>query len=241
MPTAEEPELLHVDAHVVVVRKPAGIASVPFPGDPATAREWTLVDLLARRLGGRAVRVVQRLDRETSGVLVFARTREAEERLRHQFRQHRVQRLYLALAHGAVRAATIRSLLAEDRGDGRRGSTHNARLGRLAITHVTPLAALRGATVVRCRLETGRTHQIRIHLAERGHPLVGERVYGGMPPAARIPAPRLMLHAALLGFVHPAREEPLCFLDPPPAAFLDLVARLGGDPGKIAGDLLEQP
>jgi 23S rRNA pseudouridine1911/1915/1917 synthase len=114
-----------------------------------------------------------------------------------------VGRRYVAIAHGPVKTATIKSNLVQDRGDGRRGSTDNEELGREAITHVKWLETLRGATLVECRLETGRTHQIRIHLAESGHPLVGERVYSKNYRGDLIPAPRLMLHARELEFEHP--------------------------------------
>jgi 23S rRNA pseudouridine1911/1915/1917 synthase len=127
-----------------------------------------------------------------------------------------VERRYVALAHGSVRAATHHSRLVKDRGDGRRGSTEHPELGRDSVTHVKPLEALAGATLVECRLETGRTHQIRIHLAESGHPLVGERVYGRSYRGERIEAPRLMLHAFELGFEHPTTGKPLHFEQPMP-------------------------
>jgi 23S rRNA pseudouridine1911/1915/1917 synthase len=141
-----------------------------------------------------------------------------------------VHRRYLAIAHGSVRAQTIRSHLVDDRGDGRRGSIEKsprrgAREGQLAVTHVAPLEELDGATLVACTLETGRTHQIRIHLSEAGHPLVGERVYM-RPSAQAIRAPRLMLHAAELGFVHPATGRDVRWELAPPADFQAVLARL---------------
>lgn len=208
-PLAAE-RVLHQDREVVVVDKPAGLPTVPF-GDQSDTLDQRLKALL-----GQPVHVVQRLDRDTSGVLVFARTRAAFEHLEHQFRRHTVHRRYLALAHGEVAGGTIRTFLGPDRGDGLRGSIPNQELGKEAITHVEPLQALRGATLIACRLETGRTHQIRIHLAERGHMLLGERGYVRDHQGPVLPAPRLMLHAAELGFVHPGREVPMRFQVPLP-------------------------
>jgi 23S rRNA pseudouridine1911/1915/1917 synthase len=201
--------VLSVDAHVIVVSKPAGISTVPYPGEPpedtleARVRRW----LESQAKGSRTrpnVGVVHRLDKETTGLVVFTRTWLAKQKLAAQFRAHTVHRRYLAIAHGTVRAGTIRSHLIENRGDGLRGSARGTPPpnARLAVTHVELLEPLRGASLVACRLETGRTHQIRIHLSESGHPLVGEKVYV-RGHAAAIAAPRLMLHAAELGFEHP--------------------------------------
>jgi len=198
---------------VVVVSKPAGVSTIPYDESDvdtldARVRAW----LERRRLSPRGSRpnlgVVHRLDKETTGLVVFTRTWLAKEGLTSQFRQHTVHRRYLALAHQVVPAGTLRSFLVEDRGDGLRGSARGkspkrAADGREAITHVDPLEALAGATLIACRLETGRTHQIRIHLSESGHPLVGERVYIRRWGGTVIEAPRLMLHAAELGFLHP--------------------------------------
>lgn len=225
--------IVYVDSEVVVVRKPAGISTVPF-GDEE--REEITLDALVRevlsrrdRIRGRAeLGVVQRLDKVTSGILVFARTFAAKKHLGQQLRLHTMHRRYLAIAHGDVRGGTFRTYLVEDAGRGLRGSAASGRReGQLAVTHVTPVEKLDGATLVSCQLETGRTHQIRIHLAEAGHPLVGEKVYirnyrGGEP----ITAPRLMLHAAELGFDHPSDERPMRFDDPPPRDFQEVLARL---------------
>jgi 23S rRNA pseudouridine1911/1915/1917 synthase len=176
--------------------------------------------------------IVHRLDKETSGVLVFTRTWLAKQSLTQQFRAHTVHRRYLAIAHGVVRAGTIRSHLVADRGDGLRGSVRSSERarrggeGQLAVTHVEPVEALDGATLVACRLETGRTHQIRVHLSEGGHPVVGERVYVRGFQGDVIPAPRLMLHAAELGFVHPATQVEVRFERPPPKDFQETLARL---------------
>ncbi len=209
--------IVHADAHVVVVRKPAGVSTVPFDERERGALSELVEAAMKRRFGpGASLGVVHRLDKETSGLVVFARSLAAKRALKQQFRFHTVARRYLALAHGAVEAGTLRSRLVQDRGDGRRGSTDNPRLGRDAITHVRVIERLPGATLVECRLETGRTHQIRIHLAEAGHPLLGERVYGKTFTGERLPAPRLMLHAFELGFTHPTTGAPLQFEEPMP-------------------------
>ncbi|HZU85097.1 MAG TPA: RluA family pseudouridine synthase, partial [Polyangiaceae bacterium] len=158
----------------------------------------------------------------------FARTWLAKQRLASQFRKHTVVRRYLAVAHGDVRSRTIRSWLLDDRGDGLRGSARGAPPphAREAVTHVEALRRLSGATLVACRLQTGRTHQIRIHLSEMGHPLVGERVYIRGWVGEPIAAPRLMLHAAELGFVHPATEREMRWEQPMPADMQEVVDRL---------------
>src|SRR5262249_40567492 len=125
----------------------------------------------------RPVRTVHRIDRDTSGLVVFARTRSAEQKLAEQFRRHTTQRRYLATVGGQINAKTSSTRLVRDRGDGRRGSTELKDVGKQAITHVQPLESTGLYTLIQCRLETGRTHQIRIHLSEQGHPVCGEKVY----------------------------------------------------------------
>lgn len=161
------------------------------------------------------VRPVHRLDRDTSGIMVFARTVPAERHLVIQFREHTTERRYLAITHGKLASQTISSFLVRDRGDGRRGSSRTAGAGKRAVTHVKMLEQWGDYTLVECRLETGRTHQIRIHLSEAGHPVCGDKVYGrelfdrrGTDPSG---APRLALHAAELVFVHPVTGRPLKF------------------------------
>jgi 23S rRNA pseudouridine1911/1915/1917 synthase len=228
----EEGLVVYVDASVVVVNKPAGVSTVPY-GDEAPD-ELTLDaiarEVLAKRdhIRGRApIGVVQRLDKATSGLLVFTRTFAAKKHLAQQLRLHTMHRRYLAIAHGDVPPGTRRSHLVEDRGDGLRGSAREGRReGKLAVTHVDRVERLAGATLVGCRLETGRTHQIRIHLAEAGHPLLGETVYIRDFKGETIPAPRLMLHAAELGFEHPESGRAMRFEAPPPADFEETLARL---------------
>jgi 23S rRNA pseudouridine1911/1915/1917 synthase len=176
------------------------------------------------------LRIVQRLDKETSGLVVFARSVDAERGLGMQFRKHTVTRRYLAVVNGIVTPQTIRSTLIRDRGDGRRGSTTLTNTGKDAVTHVSVEESLPGYTLLSCRLETGRTHQIRIHLSELGHPVCGERVYNRRFNGEAIPdesgAPRLALHAAELGFTHPITEEAMHWEMPPPDDLREFLARL---------------
>jgi 23S rRNA pseudouridine1911/1915/1917 synthase len=231
-------QIVFADTHVLVLSKPAGISTIPYDERDEDTLESRARAWLERRAkagksgrGGRvALGVVHRIDKETSGLLVFTRTWAAKQSLALQFRHHTVHRRYLAIAHGDVRTATIRSMLVENRGDGLRGSAKGKAPGdaREAITHVERLEGLRGATLVACRLETGRTHQIRIHLAESGHPLLGEKVYIRGWNGTPLEAPRLMLHAAELGFVHPATQREVRWTLPMPADMLAVLERLRG-------------
>jgi 23S rRNA pseudouridine1911/1915/1917 synthase len=206
-------KIVFEDAHVVVLDKPSGVSSVPYE----KRESGTAMDLIRdfwRAEGKKAtatpLHVVHRIDKETSGLIAFAKTKLAERALQDLFRAHDVERTYLCVAHGTVNDRRIESRLVTDRGDGLRGSTRVPNQGKRAVTHVTKLEELRGATLCEVRLETGKTHQIRIHLAENGHPLVGERVYirdytrKGHEP---IESPRLLLHAATLGFEHPISKK----------------------------------
>jgi 23S rRNA pseudouridine1911/1915/1917 synthase len=241
---AESIVLRHLDEHVVVVEKPFGMSTVRHPAE----REWTerrkalsptledlVPPLIARREGRHGkgppprLRVVHRLDKETSGLVVFARTVAAERGLGKQFHAHTVTRRYLAVVPGSVRPQRIATWLVRDRGDGRRGSGAEGQ-GKEAVTHVDVVERLSGYTLLSCRLETGRTHQIRIHLAELGHPVCGERVYHHLRGGGERPddsgAPRLALHAAELGFRHPLTGEELHWEMPLPADLEELLARL---------------
>lgn len=255
-PRQPELELLYVDADVVVVDKPAGLLSVPFSDDDRDTLQHRAHAALRRREGGRhlpPLRVVQRLDKGTSGVLVFARTRRAERGLGLQLRHHDVHRVYLGIAYGRVDDDVHDTWLVPDRGDGRRGSwrprgrSRRPDVARRAITHVELVehcsaaqlawrpakAEPPGLSLVRCRLETGRQHQIRIHLGEQGHPLVGEHVYDRDYVGPRLKdldeaRGRPMLHAAELGFQHPTRDLPLSFIADLPSDFADLLRRMRG-------------
>jgi 23S rRNA pseudouridine1911/1915/1917 synthase len=230
-PRPRDPEreglLVFDDTHVVVIDKPAGVSSVPYE----TREAGTAMDLVRgawRRMGKPAtsvpLHVVHRLDRATSGLLAFAKTKRAELGLAAQLRTHTMAREYLCVAHGEVASQRIESRLVVDRGDGLRGSTTRAGVGKLAVTHVEAVRRLRGATLCRVRLETGKTHQIRIHLAEIGHPLIGEEVYIRDFRGAPIAAPRLMLHATRLAFDHPVTGARVELSSEPPQDFAAVVA-----------------
>ncbi len=229
--------VVHLDGAVVVVRKPAGMSTVPF-GDEAPGDELKTLDAMVReviakktKFRGRApLGVVHRLDKDTTGLIVFTRTMDAKKHLAQQFREHSVRREYIALVHGYFESErTIRSYILGDRGDGLRGSARvRQREGQLAITHVRPLRYLPGATLVACRLQTGRTHQIRIHLSEAGHMILGEPVYRRDHRGPQITAQRTMLHARELGFVHPITEDEVLFEDGPPDDLRELVNQLAG-------------
>ncbi|MBS0211428.1 MAG: RluA family pseudouridine synthase [Planctomycetes bacterium] len=187
-----------------------------------------------RTLRTPPVRPVHRIDRDTSGLMVFARTVPAERILGAQFRQHTTGRRYLAVVPGKVKAQTIESQLVRDRGDGRRGSTEDEGHGKRSVTHIRPVETLDGYTLIECRLETGRTHQIRIHLSELGHPLCGDKVYGRArgkeEHVDRSGAPRLALHACDLAFDHPVSGERIEFHMPLPEDLRRFVDRLRGKP-----------
>lgn len=246
-PKSATPEGLvirHLDEHVVVVEKPAGVNSVRHPSElewPEKHRQLdpTLQDLTQWAIAARldrparslpALRIVQRLDKETSGLVVFARSPLAERELGLQFRKHTVVRRYLALVVGYFTPQTIRSNLVRDRGDGRRGSTPLPDVGKQAVTHIAVEERLPKYTLLSCRLETGRTHQIRIHLSEAGHPVCGDKVYTKKPTGDVIAdpsgAPRLALHATELGFEHPVTGAHLHWSLPLPADLAKLLEKL---------------
>jgi 23S rRNA pseudouridine1911/1915/1917 synthase len=251
-PAPPRPEIIrHLDQHVVVVEKPTGINSVRHPLELgwkqrrrqlSPTMEDILPPLIAQREGRTykglypRLRIVHRLDKATSGVMVFARTQLAETELGQQFRKHTTVRRYLAIVPGQVEAQRIASKLIRDRGDGRRGSGTLPGMGRRAVTHIAVEETLPGYTLLSCRLETGRTHQIRIHLAELGHPVCGEKVYilqrDGKILADNSGAPRLALHATELGFVHPLTKASMHWDAPLPEdlrLFLDNL-RGAGEP-----------
>ncbi len=228
--------LVFYDSQVVVVEKPSGISTVPYDRDERDTLDRRVMAQLARGQRRTKLFLVHRIDKETTGLLVFAATAHAQARLKTQFRFHTVERRYFALVRGHVRSQTISSRLVQDRGDGLRGSTINPKLGREAITHVRLIERFAQSSLVECRLETGRTHQIRIHLSEAGHPLLGERVYSRGYSGARIEAPRTMLHAATLGFDHPGEDgRRMTYESELPADFTRVIAQLRGAHSAGAG------
>ncbi len=192
------------DEDLVVVDKPAGLITAPTPESDRN----NLASLLERREGGGRVFVVHRIDLETSGLLVFAKNDDANRKLSEMFRQHDLERVYLAVVAGKFPDRIQR--------------IDRPVSGRAAVTHVAVSERLGDlATVLQCRLETGRTHQIRLHVRAVGHPVLGDDRYGSPFPTA--PPPRMALHATTLGFAHPRTRAPLSFTSPWPG---DLTAWL---------------
>ncbi len=233
--------IIYQDDAIVVVNKPVGLTTMRNEEEVAEFGTRgqrfltkTLAGMLPAALGApdRPVIAVHRLDRDTSGLVVFARTRAAADSLTKQFRKHTTERRYLALTRGTPAARRIESVLVRDRGDGRRGSTTDlvAEDGKRAVTHVSVLEPLGSFALVECRLETGRTHQVRIHLGEAGAPLCGETVYDRPPDGKPHPdgsgAKRPMLHAAKLGFAHPESGEEVSWEAAPPEDFAEVLTRL---------------
>jgi 23S rRNA pseudouridine1911/1915/1917 synthase len=233
--------VVYQDDAIAVVNKPVGLTTMrneeevaEFGAHGQRFLTKTLAGMLPALLGApdRPVIAVHRLDRDTSGLVVFARTRAAADDLTKQFRKHTTERRYLALTRGVPVGKRIESVLVRDRGDGRRGSTTDlvAEDGKRAVTHVAVLETLGRFALVECRLETGRTHQVRIHLGEAGAPLCGETVYARPPDGKPHPdgsgAKRPMLHAAKLGFTHPESGDAVSWEVAPPEDFAQVLARL---------------
>ena len=249
LPADPQPEaiplsVLFEDAHLIVIDKPAGMTVHPAPGNET----GTLVNALLHHCAGSLSGVggvarpgiVHRLDKDTSGVMVAAKSDAAHQGLSALFAAHDLERVYVALTRGAPRpsAGRIESRIGRSSSDRKKMAVLKAG-GRLAVTDYQtvrsfgpaerPLAAR-----VECRLHTGRTHQIRVHLASVGAPLLGDPVYGSGAPAAPVREAmieagldRQALHAAVLGFVHPITSEPLRFETQPPADMERLQAALG--------------
>ena len=264
-------DILHEDADLLVVNKPAGMVVHPAPGTPG----GTLVNALLHHFGGelsgvggqKRPGIVHRIDKDTSGLLVVAKSDAAHHGLAGQFAKHTAQRRYLALCHGAPEASDprLRGLRGVDFEPGNilRIASHLNRHrtdrqkqavcwagGRHAVTRARALQRFGGpaaCALLECWLETGRTHQIRVHMAYAGHGLIGDPVYGAgrklaqkaLPPAGAEMAQRFdrqALHAASLGFDHPVSGEALAFEAPLPADMTALIAALtpGGDDSTVA-------
>ena len=256
-------DVVYEDDDLIVINKPAGMVVHPAPGSPGGTLVNALLhhcgDTLSGVGGGKRPGIVHRIDKDTSGLLVVAKSDRAHHGLAAQFEKHTVDRAYLAICHGVPdqadpRLQGVRGVSFEP-GGVMKITTHLARHktdrqkqavlfqgGRHAVTRVRllerfgqpPVAAL-----VECRLETGRTHQIRVHMAHTGHGLIGDPVYGGrrklsekaLPPKAVAAArafPRQALHAAVLGFEHPVSGDALRFEAELPADFAGLLAALRG-------------
>ncbi len=226
-------DVLHVDDDLVVVNKPAGLVVHPARGHAGgtlvnglLAQGFFRCEDIADPLDSAAHTrpgIVHRLDKGTSGILVVARTVAAREALKAQFQAHTIERAYEAIVVGQLRAGTFDTLHGRHPRD-RLRFTSRVSTGKRAVTHVCILADLGLVTHIECRLETGRTHQIRMHLAESGTPLLGDPLYGRPPrePHVRCVSDELgrqALHARLLGFVHPRTGRMVRFEVLPPSDF----------------------
>jgi 23S rRNA pseudouridine1911/1915/1917 synthase len=211
--------LLHEDDDLIVIVKPAGLLTVASPGEKEETAQAYLNEYLQARRQRNRIQVVHRLDRDTSGVLVFPKTFYAKEKLKEQFADHDVHRLYIAVVEGTLSppAGTFRSNLVEGK-DLRMRSVNAASGGVLAVTHYKTIRTSAAYSLLEVRLETGKRNQIRVHLAESGHPVIGDTMYG----TGSDPIGRLGLHARELGFRHPKDDRPLRFEAPLPDSFRKL-------------------
>jgi 23S rRNA pseudouridine1911/1915/1917 synthase len=218
-------DVVHEDAAVIVVDKPAGLVVHPGSGN----RDGTLLNALLHHAPSLAAvpraGIVHRLDKDTSGLLVVAKSAEAQTDLVRQLAARTVKREYVAVVRGDfTRAATIDAPIG--RHPTARTTMAVVAAGKPARTHVTPMERFGAATLVRCVLDTGRTHQIRVHLAAVGHPLVGDPAYGGRRVAIVPPFPRQALHAARLTFTHPQTHRARQFESALPPDLGALIAQL---------------
>ena len=230
--------VVYEDDALIVIDKPAGLVVHPAAGNP----DGTLVNALLHHcrgqlsgIGGVArPGIVHRIDKDTSGLLVVAKTDVAHEGLARQFADHSITRAYRAITAGVPMPAsgTIRGSIGRSSHDRKKMALVEDGRGKHAVTHYRVLSALDAAALVECRLETGRTHQVRVHLASIGHSLLGDPVYGRCPPRLRpvlaaLGFRRQALHAAELGFIHPVDARALHFTSPTPIDMQTLLVDLG--------------
>ena len=225
------------DEHLLVVDKPAGLVVHPAAGN----LDGTLVNALLHHCGsslsgiGGVARpgIVHRIDKDTSGLLVVAKTDVAHEGLARQFAAHSIDRRYLAIVNGVpmMPEGTVDAPLARSAVNRKKIAIVESGRGKRAVTHWKRLQLLRDAALVECRLETGRTHQVRVHMASLGHSLIGDPVYGRSGKHGKIlkelQFQRQALHAAELRFIHPVTKHRLSFASPMPADMQELFNALG--------------
>lgn len=228
--------IVHEDEHLIVIDKPAGMVVHPAVGN----RDGTLVNALLHHCAGQlsgiggVVRpgIVHRIDKDTSGLLVVAKTDQAHEGLARQFKDHSIDRRYLAITSGvpAPPAGKVDQPLGRSERDRKKMAVQRLSQGKRAVTHYRTREVLDGAALIECKLETGRTHQVRVHMAHIGHPLLGDPVYGraGRHKAllAQIGFFRQALHATRLGFIHPIDCTDLVFDSPMPKDMQQLFSHL---------------
>ena len=230
-------DVVFEDPHLIVVNKPPGLVVHPAAGNP----DGTLVNALLHHchgqlsgIGGVArPGIVHRIDKDTSGLLVVAKTDAAHEGLDRQFADHSIARAYHAVVggHPMPPAGEVRGAIARSSTNRKKMAVVEDGRGKRAATHFRTLERLDGAALVECRLETGRTHQVRVHMASIGHALLGDQVYGRTPPRLRPILTRLgffrqALHARELGFIHPVSQEHVHFSSDAPADLAGLIEEL---------------
>ena len=223
-------DVVYEDDHLLVVNKPKGMVVHPAPGNASGTLVNALMYLCGDNLSGingeLRPGIVHRIDKDTSGLLVVAKSDAAHRGLSEQIRDHSFTREYLAVCYGNLKEdeRTVDAPIGRHKID-RKKMCVTALNSKPAVTHITVLERYEGFTYIRCRLETGRTHQIRVHLSYIGHPIAGDPVYG---PAKVITALNgQCLHAAKLGFVHPISGKYLEFSAEVPQVFADFLAKLG--------------
>ncbi len=222
-------DILHEDQDVIVVNKPAGLVVHPAAGHA----QDTLVNILLHHtsdlsmgFGENRPGIVHRIDRDTSGILVVAKTDSAHRALAAQFQEKTVHRIYWTVVAGvpAKASGTIQTHLLRHPSDRKRFASTKTGKGKLAVTHFKVRKKASDCSWVECKLETGRTHQIRVHMTELGHPILGDAIYGGKFKKA---APRLALHACELGFEHPRTGEQMFFQLPWPEDLIEFAKTRG--------------
>jgi RluA family pseudouridine synthase len=208
--------ILGEDEHLLVVQKPPGLLTVATLHEKERTAYAYLRELIKKNDTRGKLYIVHRLDKFVSGVLVFAKSETVKARLQALFRMHNIQRKYWAVVEGRVlkEQGTIESRLAEDRTRRMRSTEEDAK-GKVAVTHFHVLRRFSNLTALEVTLETGRKNQIRVHLSEMGHPVVGDRAYGSTVD----PLGRMGLHAYLLGFRHPILGTPVLYRTEPPPEF----------------------
>lgn len=229
--------IVHEDEALLVVDKPAGLVVHPAAGNLDSTMVNALLHHCAGRLSGiggvARPGIVHRIDKDTSGLLVVAKTDTAHEALARQFAAHTVERRYTAVVAGlpVPPAGRVEGALARSTANRQKMAIVADGSGKRAVTHYRMVQALRGAAVVECRLETGRTHQIRVHMSSIGHSLAGDPVYGRMPGGLakvldQLNFKRQALHAATLGFIHPLLGTTVAFESPLPDDISELIGLL---------------
>lgn len=246
IPKPEEPEILpenipldilYEDSDIIIVNKPKQMVVHPAPGHPSGTLVNALMYHCGQELSGingvMRPGIVHRIDMDTTGSLLVCKNDMAHQKLAEQLKEHSITRIYKAVVHGNIKEdeGTVNAPIGRHPTDRKKMSIH-AKQGRSAVTHYQVLERFGEFTYIQCRLETGRTHQIRVHMASIGHPLLGDAVYG----PARCPVKGLQgqtLHAGTLGFLHPRTGEYLEVQAPLPDYFVDLLQKLSCKSGSF--------